>query len=82
MSGTRQTLVLFVYTVFAGFAEVFFRLKKFLKTPMTRQLKPRDFSGDSHDVALALIGATLLVDGARSWKLKPMTGRIRPRTAS
>ena len=30
---------------------------------MTRQLRPRDFAGDSHDVALALIGATLLVDG-------------------
>ena len=31
---------------------------------MTRQLRPRDFAGDSHDVALALIGAVLLVDGA------------------
>jgi DNA-3-methyladenine glycosylase len=30
---------------------------------MTRQLRPRDFAGDSHDVALALIGAVLLVDG-------------------
>jgi DNA-3-methyladenine glycosylase len=30
---------------------------------MTRQLRPRDFAGDSHDVALALIGADLLVDG-------------------
>jgi DNA-3-methyladenine glycosylase len=30
---------------------------------MTRQLRPRDFVGDSHDVALALIGAVLLVDG-------------------
>ena len=30
---------------------------------MTRQLQPRDFAGDSHDVALALIGAVLLVDG-------------------
>jgi DNA-3-methyladenine glycosylase len=30
---------------------------------MTRQLQPRDFAGDSHDVALALIGAILLVDG-------------------
>jgi len=30
---------------------------------MTSQLQPRDFAGDSHDVALALIGAVLLVDG-------------------
>jgi DNA-3-methyladenine glycosylase len=30
---------------------------------MTRQLRPRDFAGDSHDLALALIGAVLLVDG-------------------
>jgi DNA-3-methyladenine glycosylase len=30
---------------------------------MTRQLRARDFAGDSHDVALALIGAVLLVDG-------------------
>jgi len=30
---------------------------------MTGQLQPRDFAGDSHDVALALIGAVLLVDG-------------------
>lgn len=34
-----------------------------LKAPITRQLRPRDFTGDSHDVALALIGATLRVDG-------------------
>jgi len=30
---------------------------------MNRQLRPRDFAGDSHDVALALVGAVLLVDG-------------------
>jgi len=30
---------------------------------MTRQLAPRDFAADSHDVALALIGAVLLVNG-------------------
>jgi len=30
---------------------------------MIRQLKPADFSGESHDVAQMLIGATLLVDG-------------------
>src|SRR5204863_6010703 len=30
---------------------------------MTRQLRPRDFAGDSHDVARRLIGAVLLVDG-------------------
>lgn len=30
---------------------------------MTRQLRPRDFAADSHDLALALIGAVLLVDG-------------------
>ncbi len=30
---------------------------------MNRQLRPRDFAGDSHDLALALIGAALLVDG-------------------
>ena len=31
--------------------------------PTTRPLRPPDFRGDSHDVALMLIGATLLVDG-------------------
>jgi len=30
---------------------------------MNRQLRPGDFAGDSHDVALALVGAVLLVDG-------------------
>ncbi|NPC56760.1 DNA-3-methyladenine glycosylase [Caenimonas soli] len=30
---------------------------------MTRQLRPRDFAGDSHDVAHALVGAVLLVEG-------------------
>ena len=30
---------------------------------MTRRLLPADFAGDSHEVARALIGVTLLVDG-------------------
>jgi len=30
---------------------------------MSRRLTPSDFAGDSHEVARALIGATLLVDG-------------------
>jgi len=30
---------------------------------MARQLRPADFAGDSHDLARALIGAVLLVDG-------------------
>ena len=31
--------------------------------PAGRRLAPRDFAGDSHEVAVMLIGAVLLVDG-------------------